>query len=165
MRFPSWLTWYKKPEYRDIKEYSIAVQSGRRQLSPDGRGKVSIPSRLKLERILENKTCSPMSLYDFYMYLKYIEFSAENLEFYVWYKNYEASWLKNGGDKDGESLRSVPSSTSSDAQLGEKEQTFTTSNSAADPDTSRFLYSPFNTQPSPCTSTNTPRQRKKPLTV
>lgn len=26
-----------------------------------------------------------MSLYDFYMYLKYIELSAENLEFYVWY--------------------------------------------------------------------------------
>jgi hypothetical protein len=26
-----------------------------------------------------------MSLYDFYMYLKYIEHSAENLEFYVWY--------------------------------------------------------------------------------
>ena len=28
---------------------------------------------------------SPMSLYDFHMYLKYIEFSAENLEFYIWY--------------------------------------------------------------------------------
>lgn len=27
-----------------------------------------------------------MSLYDFYMYLKYIERSAENLEFYVWYE-------------------------------------------------------------------------------
>lgn len=26
-----------------------------------------------------------MSLYDFYMYLKYIEHSSENLEFYVWY--------------------------------------------------------------------------------
>ena len=26
-----------------------------------------------------------MSLYDFYMYLKYIEYSAENLEFYIWY--------------------------------------------------------------------------------
>jgi len=25
-----------------------------------------------------------MSLYDFYMYLKHIEFSAENLEFYIW---------------------------------------------------------------------------------
>ena len=27
---------------------------------------------------------SPMSLYDFYMYLKYIELSPENLEFYLW---------------------------------------------------------------------------------
>jgi hypothetical protein len=26
-----------------------------------------------------------MSLYDFYMYLKYIELSPENLEFYLWY--------------------------------------------------------------------------------
>jgi hypothetical protein len=26
-----------------------------------------------------------MSLYDFYMYLKHIEYSAENLEFYIWY--------------------------------------------------------------------------------
>ena len=26
-----------------------------------------------------------MSLYDFYMYLKHIELSPENLEFYVWY--------------------------------------------------------------------------------
>lgn len=25
-----------------------------------------------------------MSLYDFYMYLKHIEYSAENLEFYMW---------------------------------------------------------------------------------
>lgn len=25
-----------------------------------------------------------MSLYDFYMYLKYIEYSEENLEFYFW---------------------------------------------------------------------------------
>ena len=107
MWFPSWLRWYKKPEYRDIKEYSNAVVSGKRSPSPDGRGKTAIPSRLKLERVLENKTCptfhfhyllshrvsfshantptgSPMSLYDFYMYLKYIEFSSENLEFFMW---------------------------------------------------------------------------------
>jgi hypothetical protein len=57
MHFPSWLTWYKKPDYRDIKEYSKEVSSGRRQPSPDGRSKTTIPSRLKLERVLENKTC------------------------------------------------------------------------------------------------------------
>jgi hypothetical protein len=139
MQFPSWLTWYKKPAYRDIKEYSADVRFGRRQLSPDGRGKTSIPGSLKLERILENKTCevsssatppksdsnhvagSPMSLYDFYLYLKYIEFSAENLEFYVWYKRYETSWLKAGSDGDSSSLHSIPASTSSEAPLGEKQ--------------------------------------------
>ncbi|KAK3485441.1 uncharacterized protein B0T23DRAFT_327180 [Neurospora hispaniola] len=35
-----------------------------------------------------------MSLYDFYMYLKYIEYSSENLEFYIWFKNYEESYHK-----------------------------------------------------------------------
>jgi hypothetical protein len=34
---------------------------------------------------LDRDLGSPLSLYDFYMYLKYIEFSAENLEFYLWY--------------------------------------------------------------------------------
>lgn len=56
MHWPSWLTWYKKPEYRDINEYSTAVGSGKRPLSPDGRNSM-IPSQLKVERVLENKTC------------------------------------------------------------------------------------------------------------
>jgi hypothetical protein len=32
-------------------------------------------------------------MYDFYMYLKHIEHSSENLEFYIWYKNYEEGRL------------------------------------------------------------------------
>ncbi|KAH8906889.1 hypothetical protein BR93DRAFT_927720 [Coniochaeta sp. PMI_546] len=137
MRLPSWLTWYKKPEYRDIKEYSTEVRSGRRQLSPDGRGKTAIPSRLKLERILQNKTCSPMSLYDFYMYLKYIEFSAENLEFYIWFKNYETAYLKMGSDKDDYSMHSAPESTTSETQLGEKLPRIDVSEFSVDPEVAR----------------------------
>ncbi|KAK7943836.1 uncharacterized protein PG986_012949 [Apiospora aurea] len=101
MRLPDCLTWYKKPEYRDIKEYSTAIVNGRRSLSPDGRGKVSIPRSLTLERVLANKTCSPLSLYDFYMYLKYIEYSPENLEFYIWFKNYEKNY-QNGATGMGD---------------------------------------------------------------
>ena len=59
---PSWLRWYKKPEYRDIKEYATAVGSGKRALSPDGRSRTSIPKQLKLERVLDNKTCMCLSL-------------------------------------------------------------------------------------------------------
>ncbi|KAI2040934.1 DNA repair protein RAD16 [Ophidiomyces ophidiicola] len=109
MMFPSWLKWYKKPEYRDIKEYSSAVSSGRRPLSPDGRSKSAIPSQLKLERNTDLSLAvyagSPMSLYDFYMYLKYIEFSTENLEFYTWFKDYEANYSSN---------RSIAASTEKD---------------------------------------------------
>jgi len=41
-----------------------------------------------------------MSLYDFYMYLKYIEFSSENLEFYIWYDGVLGQrqvWRAQGG--------------------------------------------------------------------
>ncbi|KAL2130375.1 hypothetical protein VTI74DRAFT_6537 [Chaetomium olivicolor] len=117
-QLPSWLSWYKKPEYRDIKEYATDISTGKRTLSPDGRNG-GIPSRLQLDRILANKTCSPMSLYDFYMYLKYIEFSAENLEFYIWFKNYEASYAQglNIDDKDYGSIASDSHSTSSIARI------------------------------------------------
>ncbi|KAK0713296.1 hypothetical protein B0T26DRAFT_717021 [Lasiosphaeria miniovina] len=63
---------------------------------------------------------SPMSLYDFYMYLKYIEFSAENLEFYMWYKNYESSYAKGLTviyEKDYGSVSSMAESTSSVAEI------------------------------------------------
>jgi hypothetical protein len=56
LRLPSWLSWYKKPEYRDFNEYATNVSSGQRPLSPDGRNG-GIPSRLRLDRILVNKTC------------------------------------------------------------------------------------------------------------
>ena len=55
------MQWYKKPDYRDIKEYSTAISSGKRSVSPDGRRKTYIPSRLKLDRVLANKTCKRTS--------------------------------------------------------------------------------------------------------
>lgn len=55
---PSWLSWYKKPEYRDIRTYADEINTGRRAMSPAGRSNISIPSRLRLDRILQNKTCN-----------------------------------------------------------------------------------------------------------
>lgn len=54
---------------------------------------------------------SPLSLYDFYMYLKYIEFSPENLEFYIWFKNYDLMYEKNETEKHQTSLHSTLSTT------------------------------------------------------
>ncbi|KAL2075285.1 hypothetical protein VTL71DRAFT_228 [Oculimacula yallundae] len=101
--YPDWLRWYKKPSYVDVKQFATIISdkagtasnpsSPRPSLETKRRSSHDIPSKLSLERILKNRTCSPMSLYDFYMYLKYIEHSSENLEFYVWFKNYEAGRL------------------------------------------------------------------------
>lgn len=57
MKWPAWLTWYKKPEFRDIKEYSDAVGSGKRAISPSGRNSM-IPWQLSIDRVLDNRTCA-----------------------------------------------------------------------------------------------------------
>ena len=79
-----------------VHERSRSMTSTSRPLSPRSSSESSrrtsceVPSKLSLDRILKNKPCtlninranrpsltsetgSPMSLYDFYMYLKYIE--------------------------------------------------------------------------------------------
>jgi hypothetical protein len=76
---------------------------------------------------------SPMSLYDFYMYLQHIEFSAENLEFYMWYavfypwvcaflnsrhrfKDYEKRFLRQNTSRVGETdVSNMSSSEISDS--------------------------------------------------
>ena len=66
LQFPSWMTWYKKPSYVDIKEYSAAL-AARRASSPARRGSIDskrstdIPRKLTLEKILKNEPCKSKS--------------------------------------------------------------------------------------------------------
>ncbi|RDW88010.1 hypothetical protein BP6252_00042 [Coleophoma cylindrospora] len=101
---PSWMQWYKKPSYVDIKQFATSLQekadrsatsTPRPSVELERPSTAEVPSKLNLERILKNQTCSPMSLHDFYMYLKHIEYSSENLEFYLWFLDYEASYTSN----------------------------------------------------------------------
>ncbi|KAF3068990.1 hypothetical protein GL218_08018 [Daldinia childiae] len=48
----------------------------------------SIPEALTFDRILSGGTCPPCTIHDFMNYLLYIEHSAENLQFYLWYRDY-----------------------------------------------------------------------------
>ena len=84
--------------------------------------------------ILTLETGSPLSLYDFYMYLKYIEFSPENLEFYIWFKNYDLMFEKNETEKHQTSLHSTSSTTTlaNDRPRDDHELTAKTSQSDLD---------------------------------
>lgn len=53
-----------------------------------------IPDALSFDRIMSGGTCPPVTIRDFMDFLKYIEHSAENLQFYLWYKDYEARFNK-----------------------------------------------------------------------
>ncbi|KEF52945.1 uncharacterized protein A1O9_10851 [Exophiala aquamarina CBS 119918] len=95
LNLPSWLRWYRKPSYRDFKTFTQTInadiEQGVTSRAPSiiSQSDDTIPASLTLDRVLANKTCSPLSLYDFYMYLKHIELSPENLEFYIWFRDYE----------------------------------------------------------------------------
>jgi len=84
--------WYKTPSRVDLKQtVSLLAQNENifaswspRQSLDLAVEKGGIPRDLALDRVLANKTCTPMSLHDFHMYLEHIEYSPENLELYLW---------------------------------------------------------------------------------
>ncbi|KAI0468853.1 hypothetical protein F4859DRAFT_524019 [Xylaria cf. heliscus] len=47
-----------------------------------------IPEALTFDKIVNAGTCPPCTLRDFMNYLIYIEHSAENLQFFLWYRDY-----------------------------------------------------------------------------
>ncbi|KAK4673728.1 hypothetical protein QC763_114510 [Podospora pseudopauciseta] len=48
-----------------------------------------IPPPLSFDRIIEGGTCPPCTVRDFMNYLIYVERSAENLQFFLWYRDFE----------------------------------------------------------------------------
>ncbi|PIB01700.1 hypothetical protein CB0940_02014 [Cercospora beticola] len=72
----------------DEKQKSIneSIESGNSGMSH------GIPAALSFDRIIAGGTCPPVTLREFMNYLKYIEYAAENLQFFLWYKDYASRW-------------------------------------------------------------------------
>ncbi|QIX01079.1 hypothetical protein AMS68_006596 [Peltaster fructicola] len=71
-----------------------------------------IPESLSFDKIIAGGTCPPLTVRDFMNYLKYVEYSAENLQFFLWYKDYTSRFDKL---PDNEKALS-PTWTKSDAE-------------------------------------------------
>ncbi|KAI8959710.1 hypothetical protein F5Y11DRAFT_332155 [Daldinia sp. FL1419] len=67
---------------RQAKNDEPSLELGRPG-SPSG-----IPDALAFNRIINGGTCPPCTIRDFMNYLLYIEHSAENLQFFLWYRSY-----------------------------------------------------------------------------
>ncbi|KAI9744514.1 MAG: hypothetical protein M1818_002043 [Claussenomyces sp. TS43310] len=53
-----------------------------------------IPDALSFDRIVEGGTCPPCTIRDFTDYLRFVERSAENLQFFIWCRDYEKRFKK-----------------------------------------------------------------------
>lgn len=66
-----------------MSETTESVRSSKPPPPPTG-----VPEALSFDRIISNGTCPPCTLRDFMNYLLYIERSAENLQFFLWFRGY-----------------------------------------------------------------------------
>ncbi|KAF2800732.1 hypothetical protein K505DRAFT_263316 [Melanomma pulvis-pyrius CBS 109.77] len=64
------------------KSISESITSGSSGMSH------GIPEALSFDRIIAGGVCPPCTVRDFMNYLKYIELAAENLQFFLWYRDY-----------------------------------------------------------------------------
>ncbi|KAK0655808.1 hypothetical protein B0T16DRAFT_319899 [Cercophora newfieldiana] len=95
---------YRRPSYvpgtsRTMSDDQISVGSGGSG-SADGEKSsgslrptrsatvMGVPDALGFDKIIEGGTCPPCTTRDFMNYLIYVERSAENLQFFLWYRDY-----------------------------------------------------------------------------
>ncbi|KAI1645833.1 uncharacterized protein F4817DRAFT_317448 [Daldinia loculata] len=83
---------YQRPAYVDKKQF---LSSSQESESSDASLKLGqpgsssgIPEALTFDRIMSGGTCPPCTVREFMDYLLYIEHSAENLQFFLWYRDY-----------------------------------------------------------------------------
>ncbi|CAF9912467.1 MAG: hypothetical protein HETSPECPRED_000946 [Heterodermia speciosa] len=85
---------YRRPPHVDSTRSSVVDDEKRQSIGGStvnsGSSSVSfgIPDALSFDRIISGGTCPPCTTRDFMNYLIYIEHAAENLQFFLWYRDY-----------------------------------------------------------------------------
>ncbi|KAI0432013.1 hypothetical protein F5Y09DRAFT_354380 [Xylaria sp. FL1042] len=86
---------YRRPNYTRRENLRRSQNSVQFDEKVDGSLKsghsgppLGIPEALAFDNIVNGGTCPPCTVRDFMNYLIYIEHAAENLQFYLWYRDY-----------------------------------------------------------------------------
>ncbi|KAL5118242.1 hypothetical protein ACEQ8H_003914 [Pleosporales sp. CAS-2024a] len=86
---------YRRPERVSRPSSSASISGETKQKSiqdsiSSGSSAMShgIPEALSFDRIIAGGVCPPCTVRDFMNFVKYIELSAENLQFYLWFRDY-----------------------------------------------------------------------------
>ncbi|ESZ91667.1 hypothetical protein SBOR_7924 [Sclerotinia borealis F-4128] len=82
------LLFYRRPDYTNKTTGPINATECQRYVARARNSERAIPPGLSFEDVIGNRSLPPCSLSDFMDFLVYIEHDAENLQFYLWYKDY-----------------------------------------------------------------------------
>ncbi|KAK5115409.1 hypothetical protein LTR85_009869 [Meristemomyces frigidus] len=88
---------YRRPSHVPSSRESISGEEKQKSINDSinsGSSCMScgIPDALSFDRIISGGVCPPCTVRDFMNYLKYIEHAAENLQFFLWFRDYSARW-------------------------------------------------------------------------
>ncbi|KAL3422693.1 hypothetical protein PVAG01_06849 [Phlyctema vagabunda] len=84
------ILFYRRPDFLNKASGPINSTECARYVERAKNSERAIPSGLSFEDVvIKNTALPPCSLNDFMDYLIYVEHSAENLQFYLWYREYE----------------------------------------------------------------------------
>ncbi|TGO28567.1 hypothetical protein BPAE_0026g00570 [Botrytis paeoniae] len=92
---------YRRPEYRN--SYSSSEKSSRdssmdlsrTQSKSSSKFSQGIPDALTFDKIINGGTCPPMTVREFMNYLEFIEHAPENLQFFLWFRDYTSRFDKS----------------------------------------------------------------------
>lgn len=82
------LLFYKRPDYVNKHQGPVTSSDCFRYVERAKNSKQTIPEGLSFENVISNLSLPPCGLGDFMDYLYYIEETAENLQFILWYRDY-----------------------------------------------------------------------------
>ncbi|KUJ18357.1 uncharacterized protein LY89DRAFT_46694 [Mollisia scopiformis] len=82
------ILFYRRPDYLNKPAGPINSTECARYVERAKNSERAIPNGLSFDEVINNKALPPCSLNDFMDYLIYVEYNAENLQFYLWYKDY-----------------------------------------------------------------------------
>ncbi|MCJ1308718.1 hypothetical protein MMC25_002372 [Agyrium rufum] len=88
------ILFYKRPDYIAKENGPMENASCQKYVDRANCSRASIPENLSYEKVMGGKTLPPCSLPDFLDYLIYIAHDAENLQFYLWFKDYSKRFEK-----------------------------------------------------------------------
>jgi len=79
---------YRRPDYLNKSSGPINSTECARYVERAKKCERQIPDGLSFDDVLSHKSLPPCSLNDFMDYLVYVEHNAENLQFFLWFKEY-----------------------------------------------------------------------------